>query len=92
LILGDQIEIPKIIYDVKKSLEGIGPALEELSTEVEEGDVSVVRDITDPIYSRCWWRGEVVVGGGDSHDQLTRFYSVRRLLLMKILENNKKTM
>ncbi len=74
-LLSIDIEVPQILGDVYSALIDFR-TLDDISTETEDGDPSRLRDITDPIYSRCWWTAEALVGADDGYDKLARLLSV----------------
>jgi len=80
--LDEEIEIPKVLYDTVKAMNGDPGALGSIALETTEGDPSETRDITNPIYKGCWWRGEVPVGSGTPYDELTRLFRVSGLPLL----------
>jgi hypothetical protein len=76
--LDEEIEVPEVLYDAFKAMDYQPGALSSIPLETTEGDPSETRDITDPIYKGCWWRGEVPVGSGTAYGELTRLFRVRR--------------
>lgn len=74
-ILGIDIQIPDILHQVNSALLEAG-RLEDIVTETVDDDPSKLRDITDPWYCRCWWRGEVSVSGDDGYDRLATWLNV----------------
>jgi hypothetical protein len=79
-VLEENIAVPKVIFDVVKALQGGIPKLDDIKIKAYEDDPSAQRDVTDPIYTGCWWRGEVAIGGGDIYDSLSTFYFVSPIL------------
>lgn len=76
-ILQEDIKVPKILLDVMTAMQGEVINLEDIDHEAPHSELeSMIGDITEPIYDRCWWRGEVCVGQDDIYDSLTRLYSV----------------
>ena len=53
--LDEEIEIPKVLYDTVKAMNGDPGTLGSIALETTEGDPSETRDITNPIYKGCWW-------------------------------------
>jgi hypothetical protein len=80
-ILGEEVEVPRVLYDVMRAINNQPPWLDDIAIVVSEDDPSAIRDVTDPIYYRCWWRGEGPVGAGDVYDRLATLYTVNELVL-----------
>jgi hypothetical protein len=50
-----------------------------IETETKPDDPTALRDITDPIYHSCWWRGEYPIDCGNGYDLLAQLYHVSGL-------------
>jgi hypothetical protein len=80
-ILHEDVKVPKVLLDVMCAMQGGMIKLEDIDHEAPRREFeSMMGDITEPIYDRCWWRGEVCVGQDDVYDSLTTFYLVSLIL------------
>lgn len=80
-ILNEDVKVPGILLTVMGAMQSGVMKLEDIDLEAPQSEyMSMMGDITEPIYDRCWWRGEVCVGQDDVYDKLTTFYLVILIL------------